>query len=151
MNIINISVNNIVNKYLDEFCERFDINYHEWYKCNYEYFCNDVEDAFDELIGDVAILIGNMIYEEGNYKIYYDDDKNVKYILHVIENNGIDSNLISWKYCNQYNNIVLRYGVYGLERYIGLRIDINKFWSQTNYNRFRRTTEFLPISHFLNR
>lgn len=139
---------NTIHNYLDNFCLWCKIDSDKWFEYEYENFSNDMEDVFDDLISDVALLVGDKIYNVGNYNVYYDE--NIRNILYIVRNDRKVYNLVSWKYCDHYDSIILRYGVYGLERYTKLDIDVNKFLSQTNCTFSQRISKFLPISHFLN-
>lgn len=116
-------LNNDVNCYLNKFCIFRDVGHLRWLECDYGVYYKDEEDIIDEIVKDVANLIGSEIYKN-NYKILDDVNDNKVYVMRLDEK---ITNLVAWKYVEKLNGIILRYGILGLERYIEIKIDFSKF------------------------
>jgi hypothetical protein len=104
-----------INKYLINIVEKitFDISYDIWNK----YIYDDTSDEYIELIEDISTIIGEILYNNECKKIFKNPTQ-----IYLFSPDGYVSHLISWKYTNELNTILLRFGAFGNVCYIKILI-----------------------------
>lgn len=104
-----------INDYLINTVENFtyDIDYNTWNKYDYDNNSNE----YLELVEDISTIMGDILYNNKSKIIIKDMSQ-----VYVFSPDGCISHLISWKYTDELNTILVRYGVFGNVYYIKILI-----------------------------
>lgn len=106
---------NKIKEYLENVVESFtfNINYNIWNT----YIYDSTFSEYFELIEDISIIISEILYNNKSKIIA----KN-KTCIYIFSPDGYISHLVSWKYTNENNTIIIRFGAFGNVCYIKIII-----------------------------
>lgn len=106
---------NKINNYLINIVENltFNITYNTWNEYDYD----DSEGQYLELVEDISTIIGEILYNNESEIIVKDMS-----CVYVLSPDRCTSHLVAWKYTNELNTILIRFGAFGNVCYMKILI-----------------------------